>query len=94
MTSLCYQIPQNRNSDLLLHETLHFITSNCLWHEPHTLQELIAKTENADFQIQATKRDQRKSLCTSLRKAISRGTIQYTNGLYLLTLQGREEMAD
>lgn len=74
-------------------ETLRVIITACLWHEPHSFPEIIAKTEMAHNTWVGSKRDLKKSICSALREAIAGGLINYNSGYYLLSVSGRVEAA-
>jgi hypothetical protein len=72
-------------------ETLRVVVASCLWHEPHALREIIAKTATAHHLWSGPKRALKKYVCSVLRESLARGLMKYSSGLFLLTAQGREE---
>jgi hypothetical protein len=71
-------------------ESLRAIVTTCLWHEPHSLREIIADIEDAHHPWAESKRDLIARICSGLRMAMACGLIKHNSGYLLLTRSGRE----
>jgi hypothetical protein len=72
-------------------EVLRAIVMDCLWHEPHSLREMIAEIEIAHHPWAGSKRDLMRCICSALREAMICGLIRYCSEYFLLTESGREQ---
>lgn len=73
-------------------ELLHEIVTSCLWHEPHSLMEIIRKTGWTRDRWKDSRHALERCICWVLREAISHGYIRRERGLFLLTVQGRIDL--
>jgi tRNA-dihydrouridine synthase len=70
-------------------EVLDKIVTRCLWHEPHSLHEILQKLEKGNEPSAASRRVVKSIACSTLREAIAAGHVRREKGFFLLTLHGR-----
>jgi hypothetical protein len=73
-------------------ESLRAIVTTCLWHEPHSLREIIADVEEMHHPWADSKKDLIRCICSALRTAMASGLIKHNSGYLLLTTLGREKV--
>jgi hypothetical protein len=66
------------------------IIEKCLWHEPHTFQEIMEKT-NSD---PARKEYNENKVYISLLAAFDQGYIAQNRGFFHLTVEGRNKFSE
>lgn len=81
---------QTGNGTPLKTEILRMIVCSCLWHEPHSLKEMIEKAETSLFRWADSKKTLKRSICSVLREKIDSGLITNRSGYFLLTTNGRK----
>jgi hypothetical protein len=71
-------------------ESLRTIVTTCLWHEPHSLREIIADVEEMQHPWADSRKELIQYICSALRSAMASGVIKHQAGYLLLTRSGRE----
>lgn len=69
------------------------MTRTCLWHEPHSLIEIVDQAKKQDLARLPSRKNLKRSIFAVLKKSMTAGLISRESGFFFLTPQGRVEMA-
>jgi hypothetical protein len=89
MSQIAIEKPPIFKDERTQSEMLDFIIGQCLWHEPHQLQEIVANFDLGNDGETFSKRALKRNLCAVLRDARDNGYLQSERGFFRLTAFGR-----